>query len=106
MPLFSVRPMREGHLACGFSYNKFRFDDVSFVQLGSWPVDALEKNLGGGASHFAQGLAHRSQAGLLVGGALNVVEADNGNIFGDAASRLAQRTNRSHSGDIVEGEER
>ena len=105
MPLFSAQSIRGGRLACGFSYHQFGLDRMSVVQLGHGPVNALEQNFRRRASHFAQRLAHRGQARLLIGGTLDVVEADNGNIFGDATSRLAQRANRSHGGDIVEREE-
>jgi hypothetical protein len=44
--------------ACGFPYHQFRFHDVFFLKFGTGSIDALQENLGGGAAHFAQRLAH------------------------------------------------
>jgi hypothetical protein len=54
---------------------------VFLLALGPWPVDTLQENFGGGSSHFAERLADRGQAWILVGSALNVVESDDRNIF-------------------------
>ncbi len=75
------------------------------VQLGTWAVNALEQYLGGGASHFAQGLAHGGKAGILEGRVLNVVESDYGNVVRDNTAGFVQGTDRSHSGNVVEGKE-
>ena len=70
----------------GFPDHQFGFDDVFVVKFGTGAVDAFQENLGGGASHFAQWLAHRGQARILEGSALDVVEAYDRNIVGHLAS--------------------
>jgi len=103
MSLFTWNSSNAGSGTCGFPYNQFGFDDVLGVQLGTWAVNTLEQYLSGGASHFAQGLAHGSEAGILEGGILNIVEPDHGDIVGDDTARFVQGTNSPHSGNVIEG---
>ncbi len=65
---------------------------LTSVRIRLRTADAAQQSLGGDPSHFAQRLAHSGQRGILVGGALNIVEADDGNIVGHAqpASRRAR----------------
>jgi len=65
----------------------------------------FQEDFGSGPAHFAQGLANGGQGGILEGGALNVVESDDGDIFGNVASGLVQGADRAHGGNIVEGEQ-
>ena len=105
MSLFTWNSPDAGNGTGGFPYNQLGFDDVLGVQLGTWAVNTLEENLSGGASHFAQGLAHGGEAGILEGGVLNVVESDYGDVVRDDTARFVQGTDRSHSGNVVEGKE-
>ena len=43
--------------------------------------------------------------GVLVGGGLHVVKADDGDVLGDAEAGLTQGADRADGGDVVEGEE-
>ena len=92
--------------ARGASDNQLRLEGIAGIGLRTRAGDAAEEDLGGGASHFAQRLADGSESGVLIGGALNVVETDDGDIFGHAQAGFAESANGSHSGDVVEGEER
>jgi len=51
-------------------------------------------------------LPHRRQRWVLKRGALNVIKADNGNIFRHAPPCFPQRADRSDCGNIIEGEQR
>lgn len=44
---------------------------------------AAQERGGGGASHEFEGLANGGEAGHLVGGGLNIIEAHDGDIAGD-----------------------
>ena len=78
----SERP-HGGSGSCGFSYDQLGFDGVFAVQLGTWPVNTLQEDLGGDASHFAQGLTNGGQGRILESGTLNVVKSDDGNVSGN-----------------------
>lgn len=53
-----------------------------------------------------EGLADGGERGDLVGGGLNVVEADDGDILGDPEAGFVEGANGSHGRDIVEAEDR
>ena len=89
-----------------FPDDQLGFHDVLVVKIGSGAVDALQQNLSGGPAHFAERLAHGREARVLVGGALNVVEPDDGDVFGHLQAGLAQGTNGTHGRNIVKGEKR
>jgi hypothetical protein len=51
----------------------------------------------------AQRLANGGKAGVLIGGALNVVEADDRNVFGNPPTEFTKSLNRANRGNIIEG---
>ena len=69
-------------------------------------ADTAQQGFCGGAPHFLEGLANGGKSGILIGGALDVIEADDRNVMGNAQSGLAESANRSHCRDVVESEER
>jgi len=91
--------------ASGPANDQFGLNGIARIELGPGAGDSTKKNLGGGSSHFAQGLADGGESGILVGGALNVVESDHGDVFGNGETRLTQSANGTHGGNIVEGKE-
>ena len=103
-PVALVRKLSP-HGAGGFAHDEFRLDDVFLVEFEAGTVDAPEEDLGSGAAHLAQGLADGGQGRVLVGGALDIVKADDGNIFGDVQAGLAQGANGAHGGNVVEGKQ-
>src|SRR6202034_2096974 len=74
-----------GSTAGGLADDQFGLDD-GFAAAGVWsgPADAAQQSLGGNSPHFAQRLSNRGERRILVGGALNVVEAHHRNILGNA----------------------
>src|SRR5690348_9758824 len=75
---------------CALSHHQFRFDDNRLWILRFRPgVDSLQHGAGRLDSHLPQRLADGRQPGILVCGALDVVEPDDGNIFRNALARLA-----------------
>ncbi len=64
-----------------------------------------EDGLGGKGAHGAQRLADGGEGGILEGGGLDVVEADDGDILGDAEAGFAEGADGADGGDVVEGEE-
>lgn len=65
----------------------------------------MQQLLGGQFAHAMQGLAHRRERGVLVGGGMDVVEADDGDVVRDADAGLVQRADAADGGDVVEGED-
>ena len=54
---------------------------------------------------MAQRLADGGEAGILIGGALNVVEANDGNVFRDALTEFAKSLNSANRGNIIKGKQ-
>src|SRR5262252_8670771 len=57
--------------------------------------DSLKKSLRGDLPHARQRLAHRGEAGCVIGGALDVVEADHRYVLRHAQSRFLERPDRA-----------
>src|SRR5437868_3829482 len=68
--------------------------------------DAAENHLSGSLSHVPEGLLDRRQATNLIGGALDVVEAEDRNVFGHTQAELVQGTDCAHRADVVKGKQR
>ena len=69
-------------------------------------MDAAEHGFRSDGAHLAQRLANGGQTGILICGALNVIETDDGNVCWDAQSGLTKGANSSDSRDIIESENR
>ena len=67
-------------------------------------VDSRQEGFCRDYTHLPQGLPDGSQGGVLIRGALDVVEPDHGNIFRDAPAGFAESLDRTDRGDVVEGE--
>lgn len=91
----------------GLANDKLRLD-VDAFRIGSilGPGNAVKEGACGKLAHLTQGLANGGEAGMLEGGALNVVESDHGNVFGHAETGFAKGADGADSGDVIEGEER
>jgi len=68
--------------------------------------NTLQENLRGDRPHLPQRLAYRRQSRILKRGALNVVEAYDGNILGHPAAGFPKRLNRADGGNVVKSEQR
>jgi len=68
-------------VTCGFTADEFGFNHDLAAGIGAGIADAAEQGFGRDASHFAQRLANCRQRGILVSGALDIVEPDDGDIF-------------------------
>lgn len=71
------------------SYHQFGFHDVLVMKFGTRAINTPQQYFSRGPSHLPQGLAHSGEAGILVRGALNVIESDHRNIFGDSPTPFA-----------------
>src|SRR6266850_4051983 len=78
-----------------------KFHRVVFKSLHSLQEDAR-----GSFPHVMQRLADGSEARIVVGRNLNVVEADYGHVFWHAEIGVSKGTNRANRGDVVEGNDR
>jgi len=63
----------------------------------------LEKDSSRGCAHFAQGLPHSGQPGIVISGKLNVVETHDGNVFGYPKIGIPQGTDGADRRNVVEG---
>lgn len=52
-----------------------------------------------------QGLADGGDAGNVIGGGLDIVVADDGDVFGDAESGVVEGADDAHGGDVVEADD-
>jgi len=64
--------------------------------------ESAEECGGCGVSHELEGLANGGEAWDLVGGRLDVVEADNGDVAGDMETGVVECSDAAHRGDVVE----
>ena len=60
---------------------------------------------GGGAAHIVERLADGGEAGADGGGSGNIVKADDGDIARDVKAGFVKSGDRTHGGDVVEGED-
>lgn len=101
--------MRGRGWAGGAADDEFGFDGAVDVACCAfrrgWGVDLVEDGLSGEDAHLMEWLADGGEAGVLEGGGLDVVEAYDGDVIGDAEAGLAKRADGCDSGDVVEGEE-
>jgi benzoylformate decarboxylase len=82
---------------------EFGLDDDFFeVGLLGGGVDALQNGLRREHTHLPERLPDRREPGVLKRRALNVVEADDGNILGNAPACFAQGLDGADRGDVVE----
>ena len=65
-------------------------------------IQTLQKGLSGNLGHLPPRLPNRCQARILVCGAIYIVKADDGNIFGHAKAGLTQRTHSADGREIVD----
>ena len=64
-----------------------------------------EERFGRGASHELERLADGGDARDVEGGGLDVVEADDGDVVGDAEAGVVEGADAAHGGDVVEAED-
>ena len=69
-------------------------------------ADETEQSGCGGLTHGAQGLADGGEGRVVRGSGEDVVEAEDGDVGGDAEARGAEGEDGADGGDVVEGEER
>src|SRR5579859_4663349 len=95
------------HRASGFADDEFRLDVNSFGITNLFRIrNSFQQSIRRDFAHSAQRLANCRQTGILKRSALNVVEADDGNIFRDSAASFSNRANRADCSHVVESEER
>ena len=102
MALASVRMLRDARGS--FADHEFGFNDDFAARIRSGGANPAEQGFGGFASHFAKRLAYRRQGGILVSGALDVIEAYDRDIAGHLQVGFPQRANRTHRGYVIERE--
>jgi len=66
---------------------------------------ALEESGGGFGAHELEGLTDGGETGDLVGGGLDVVEANDGDVVGDVEAVVVEGADAAHGGDVVEAED-
>ena len=88
-----------------FAHHEFRLDGVAVMEVEARAADAAQQDFSGGAAHLAEGLTHRRQTWVLIGGGLDIVEADYGNVFWNVQTGFAQGTNGAHRRNVVESEQ-
>ena len=66
--------------------------------------NSSKHRLSGDLSHFAQGLAHGSEAWILKRSARDVVKAYDRNLLGNAPSSFSQSADGANRGNIIESE--
>ena len=88
----------------GAPHDKFRLDD-DFLRIAAFAgrVDASQQGFGGDDPHFAKRLVHRCEAGILKRSGLDVIKADDGDVFRDEPARFAEGVDGADSGGIIEG---
>src|SRR5579864_2008901 len=81
----------------GLADDQFWFDH-GFAAVGvcHGTANAAQQSFGGYPAHFAQRLTHGGKRGILVGRALDVVEAHYRNIIGNAQLCLSKRADGAH----------
>src|SRR5208282_4761163 len=89
----------------GFPDDQLR-NDGHVLGIILFAAKALEQDTRCSYSHAAQGLPDGGEAGVMEGGPLNVVEANNGHVFGHLEVMVAEAADDADGGDVVEGDER
>src|ERR1039458_8226132 len=100
-------------LACftgRLAYHQLRFHrnllgmiGVMFLTVATNPP---QNGFGGNLPHLSQRLPHRGEPGILIGSALNVVEAHHRYIFRHAQSLFPQGANRADRRNVIERKDR
>ena len=89
----------------GFAHYQFCGQDEA-PGFGTAPaVEAVEEHLGGAAAQFGGWLVHEGEAGAKDGGEFEVVEADEGDVLGDAQSQVFDGPEGTQGGQDVGGEQ-
>ena len=65
----------------------------------------FQQRTGGEGAHVLQRLPDGRQTGNDVGGGLNVVEAEDRDVFGDFETSIVKRADAADGGDVVEAEQ-
>ena len=88
-----------------FADYEFGFEDDGFGVGFGGGLDALEEGLDCDLAHAAEGLADGGEARDMVGGAGDVVEADDGDVVGAAEACVGDGADGADGGDVVETED-
>lgn len=96
---FCAKPARIGR-AGGFANDQFGMDGNNIRESGL-AADALKEDTRRDSTHLRKRLADGGEAWVVESGALNIVEADNGNVAGDLKAVIDAGTNGSDGGDVV-----
>src|SRR5271155_1084474 len=88
-----------------FANDQLRLHHNFFGKLLVRIRNHIQQHLGAFASHLAQRLPYCSKTGLVIGGAHDVVEADDRNIFGHAQAGIVNRTDNTDGRDVVEAKD-
>lgn len=93
----------DGCACSGFTGNQLWVDDD--LTGDSLRADLPKDRLGREDAHIVQGLSDGGEGGVLKRGRLDVVEADHGDILGDAEAGLADGADGAYGGDVIKGED-
>src|SRR5277367_7120469 len=88
-----------------FANDQLRLHHNFFRELLVRIRNHIQQYLSPFTSHFAQRLPNCSKAGLVIGGAHDVVEADDRNIFGHTQAGIVNRANDPDRRDVVEAKD-
>src|SRR6185437_4097443 len=95
---------RDGRRCRRLAHDQLRFYGDDLRKLGA--ADSLQQCLGGEFAHAPQGLADRRQARILKRSALDVVEADYGNLARHFHPGIEQSADRANRRDVVKSKHR
>lgn len=90
--------------AGGFADDEFRGEN-DFRNKGSALLDAVEEGLCGDGAHFEEGLVDGRKRRDGESGEVDVVEADDGNVAGNAEAGFVEDDHGAHGGSVVIGKE-
>lgn len=95
--------MQSAGRSSGFADDEFRVD---LHEVWRWFAGKFfEEHLGGGAAHLPERLTNGGEAWDLIGGRLDVVEAEDGYVGRHVETGLVEGADAAHGGDVVEAKD-